>query len=73
MTPAEQKEKLYNECCKLANERFGLSMALKKAMIKIGCTHDEAVEAVEHAKNRDHLKFNAIMDGVNYCDSKQTS
>ena len=73
MTPTQKKEKLTNECCKLANERFGLSMALKKAMIRIGCTHDEAVKAVEYAKNRDHLKFNVIMDGVNCCDSKQTS
>ena len=63
MTPTEQKKKLANECCKLANERFGLMNSLKKAMVKIGCTHDEAVKAVNLAKNRDVSGFNKILDG----------
>lgn len=62
MTPTEQKKKLSNECCKLANQRFGLMISLKKAMIKIGCTHDEAVKAVDFAKNRDVLGFNKALD-----------
>jgi hypothetical protein len=61
-TPTEQKQKMAEECCKLANQRFGLMMSLKKAMIKLGCTHDEAVKAVEHAKSREALEFNRILD-----------
>ena len=53
------------EYCKLANERFGLMCALKNAMIKLGCTHDEAVKATEFAKNRDFIGFNQILDKGN--------
>lgn len=70
MTPTEKQQKAAEECCKLANQRYGLMMSLKKAMIRIGCTHDEAVKAVEHAKNREVMEFNKIMDSVNLCMEK---
>ena len=62
MTPTEKQKKLAEECCKLANQRFGLMSALKSAMIKLGFTHDEAVKAAEHAKSRDFIEFNRILD-----------
>ena len=50
------------ECCKLANERFGLMQSLKKAMVKLGHTQEDAVKAVEHAKKREFMDFNRILD-----------
>ena len=58
----KERVKHGEECCKLANQRFGLMCALKSAMIKLGCTHNEAVKAAEFAKNRDFIGFNQILD-----------
>ena len=55
-------DKANEECIKLANQRLGLMLSLKRAMVKLGCTDSDAVKAVEFAKKRDFIEFNKILD-----------
>lgn len=47
MTPIEQKTKLTDECCKLANKKFGIEVGLKDFIDELKCcskTKDKIVE-----------------------------
>ena len=61
MTPTDQKTKMANELCKLANERFGLQMGMRKLLERFNL-NDHAVDyVVELAQKRELEKLGNVM------------
>jgi len=64
MTPTEQKTKMANEQCKLANERFGLQMGMKKLLERFNC-NDHAVDyVIELAQKRELKKLDEVLSHI---------
>jgi hypothetical protein len=64
MGSINDKIKSGEECCKLANERFGLQMGIKKLMERFNC-NDHAVDyVVELAKKRDFEKLDEVLSNI---------
>ena len=64
MGAIKERIKSGEECCKLANERFGLQMAIKKIMERFNC-NDHAVDyVIELAKSRDLDKLDELLSDM---------
>lgn len=64
MTPTEQKIKMAEEQCKLANQRFGLQEGMKKLLSRFNC-NDHAVDyIVKLAQNRELEKLDEVLSHI---------
>lgn len=69
MTPTEQKIKMAETQCMLANQRFGLKQGLRFILSRFNC-NDVAVEhIIDLAANRNIHELKDFMEGVNTIDS----
>lgn len=64
MTPTEQKTKMAEEQCKLANERFGLQMGMRALMERFNC-NDHAVDyVIKLAQDRQLDKLAEVISDI---------
>jgi len=63
-TSSKKVQEAAKECCKLANERFGLQMGIKKLMERFNC-NDHAVDyVIELAQKRELKKLDEVLSHI---------
>ena len=69
MTPTEQKIKLSKECCKLANQRFGLKMLCEALLSDLNCCDNTIKRIIKKAKDRDFKGCCNLIEEVKCSDA----
>ena len=69
MTPTEQKTKLASECCKLANQRFGLEMLCEQLLSDMNCCDKTVKRIIKMAKNREFERCCKLIEEVKSSDA----
>ncbi len=53
-----------NECCKLANQRFGLEQLSRALLSDLGCCDETTDKIVKLAKQRDFIECSRLIEEV---------
>ncbi len=64
MKPTEQARKAANECCKLANQRFGLEMLCESLLSDMNCCDNTIKRIIKLAKDREFKKCCELIEEV---------
>jgi hypothetical protein len=64
MTPTEQREKLTDECCELANKKFGIEVGLKDFIDELKCCSKTKAKIVELYQSREIDKAREFVSEV---------
>jgi len=64
MKPKEQAKKAAKECCKLANQRFGLEMLCQSLLSGMNCCDNTVKRIIMLAKNREFEESCRLIEEV---------